>query len=100
MVCLPLAVLLPRLRHYHHHNLHHYYHRFLMFIVGLHLRCWVDCKNGVGVVAVIIHSCGIFNATISSSGSSGVVGFKYLGLHGNYRAWDVFLQEHSWYLSG
>ena len=92
MVCLPLAVLLPRLRHYHHHNLHHYYHRFLMFIVGLHLRFWVDCKNGVGVVAVIIHYCGIFNASFIRSCNRDVIWVKCLDTHRGNKAWGVFLQ--------
>ena len=70
-----------------------------MFIVGFRLRFWCDCENGFGINAVIIHSCGICNATVSSSGSGNVVGGNYFGLYGGNMAWGVFLQYKSWGLS-
>ena len=49
----------------------------LRFWFGFHIRYWVDCKNGGRSVAVIIHYCGICNATISISDSRDGVGVKY-----------------------
>ena len=62
-----------------------------MFIVRLHLSCWVDCKNGGWSIYYIIHSCGIQNSTVSSNGSGNIVGVKCFGLHNGNRAWGVFL---------
>ena len=84
--------------HIHHHPHHWVQPQVLGWVPPQEFFCWVDCKNGVGIIAVIIHFCGICNAAIRSSGSVKGDAVNYLCLHGGNRAWYVFLQDHYWYI--